>query len=177
MFTVAEAGRIVDVRPDVVGWTWPKKAEKSVSSGPGTSDSTDPIFLAFRRQTAGIKDLGGAVSKLQDDDKLAHLDIGVYRSSADAHRVLAPFNALSRGYAKRFGGIVKDEEVHGLGDEAWRLWATGNGAEVTYHWRRANLLLEAHVHCFGNCPRDFRSVDAADRAWADAIDKAARSLG
>jgi hypothetical protein len=42
---------------------------------------------------------------------------------------------------------------------------------VTYHWRRANLVVEAHVQCFESCPGD---VGAA-RAWVDAIDEAARA--
>ncbi len=46
------------------------------------------------------------------------------------------------------------------------------GKEVTYHWRRANLVVEAHVDCFGFCPGD---VDAAARAWVDAIDNPARA--
>jgi hypothetical protein len=43
---------------------------------------------------------------------------------------------------------------------------------VTYHWRRDNLVTEVHVHCYGDCPDD---VDAATRAWADAVDEEARS--
>ncbi len=85
---------------------------------------------------------------------------------------MAPFNAFSRGWAQRFGRVTKDEGIDGLGDEAWVLWKAGpTGAEVTYHWRRDNLVLEAHVACFGSCPDD---IDAATRAWADAIDAEAR---
>jgi len=62
--------------------------------------------------------------------------------------------------------------VDDLGDEASRLWSEGNGTQVTCHWRRGNLFVEAHVHCFGFCPGD---VDAAARAWVDAIDEAARA--
>ena len=43
---------------------------------------------------------------------------------------------------------------------------------MTYHWRRGNLVLEAHLHCYGDCPLD---VDPAARAWVDAIDEEARA--
>src|SRR5215217_6621836 len=71
-----------------------------------------------------------------------------------AHELMAPFNAYSRGWGKRFGHITKDEEIDGLGDEAWLLRTESDGIEVTYHWRRGNLVFEAHLHCFGYCPRD-----------------------
>jgi hypothetical protein len=71
-----------------------------------------------------------------------------------------------------FGRITKDEEIDGLGDEAWLLRTEANGTEVTYHWRRHNLVVEAHVHCFGLRPGD---VGAAARAWVEAIDEAARA--
>jgi hypothetical protein len=72
----------------------------------------------------------------------------------------------------RTGGVTKDEEIDGLGDEAWVLWVGGSGTQVTYHWRRSNLVLEAHVQCFGSCPGN---VDAATRAWVDAVDAKARA--
>jgi len=49
---------------------------------------------------------------------------------------------------------------------------TACDGEVTCHWRRGNLVVEAHVHCFGFCPGD---VDSAARAWVGAIDKASRA--
>jgi len=86
---------------------------------------------------------------------------------------MAPFNAFSRGWGRRSGRVTKDENIDGLGDEAWLLWVAGSetGPEVTYHWRRGNLVLEAHLQCFGSCPDD---IDAATRAWVDAIDAEAR---
>jgi hypothetical protein len=107
-----------------------------------------------------------------DDNKLANLVANVLASAAEAHDLMAPFNAYSRGWGKRHGRITKDEEIDGLGDEAWVVWTDSNGKEVTYHWRRGNLVVEAHVHCFGFCPGD---VDAAARAWVDVIDEAARA--
>jgi hypothetical protein len=106
-------------------------------------------------------------------DKLANLYAQVFASAAEAHKLMAQFNAYSRGWGKRFGRITKDEEIDGLGDEAWLLRTEEtNGPEVTYHWRRGNLVVEAHVDCFGLCPTD---IDAAARAWVDAIDEAARA--
>ena len=87
-------------------------------------------------------------------------------------------NDLSRAYGAEYGFVVRAEEVDGLGDEAWRLWAHGNGRQVTYHWRRDNLVIEVHVHCYGECGPDVDAdVDAAARAWADAIDEEAISAG
>ena len=57
-------------------------------------------------------------------------------------------------------GVTKDEDVDGLGDEAWVIWIVGNGNQVTYHWRTGNLVVDAHMHCFGICPTD---VDGAAR--------------
>ena len=49
---------------------------------------------------------------------------------------------------------------------------------MTYHWWRGNLGLEVPFHCYGDCGSDTdANVDAAARAWADAIDEEARSAG
>jgi hypothetical protein len=173
-FTLADAARIVDVRPAAPGWTWPRTRAKSVSSDSAPPTSTDPVMVEFEKQTRDLVDLGYAVSHWQDNDKLAHLDIAVYRNSSDAHRTLAPFNTFSRGFAKRFGLAAREERIDRLGDEAWLLQAAGStGPEVTYHWRRDNLVVETHVQCFGSCPA---GIAAAVRAWADAVDARARAL-
>jgi hypothetical protein len=173
LFTLADATRIANVRPVKPGWTWPQNPEKHVSSGSQTeAQPTDPLDVELRRQTADIVSLGDAASKWEDADKLANLYAQVFASPAKAHELMAPFNAYSRGWGERFGRITKDEEIDGLGDEAWLLRTEANGTEVTYHWRRSNLVVEAHLHCFGLCPG---AVDAAARAWVDAIDEAARA--
>ncbi len=167
--TPADATRIANVRPAMPGWTWPENPEKHVSSAP----ATDPLDVELRRRTADIVSLGDAANKWEDADKLVNLYAQVFASAAEAHKLMAPFNAYSRGWGKRFGRITKDEEIDGLGDEAWLLRTEEtNGPEVTYHWRRGNLVVEAHVDCFGLCPTD---IDAAARAWVDAIDEAARA--
>jgi hypothetical protein len=173
-FTPADATRIANVRPVTPGWTWPQNPEKHVSSGTQTEPrSTDPLDVELRRQTADIVSIGDAANRWRDADKLANLYAQVFPSAAEAHKLMAPFNAYSRGWGERFRGISTDEEIDGLGDEAWLLRTNkgSGGTEVTYHWRRGNLVIEAHVDCFGFCPA---GVDAAARAWVDAIDEAAR---
>jgi hypothetical protein len=173
VFTPADAARIANVRPVIPGWTWPRNPAKHVSSGSrGEPQPTDPLDVELRRQTADIVSLGEEGNKWRDADKLANLYAQVVASAAEAHELMAPFNAYSRGWGKRFGRITKDEEIDGLGDEAWVLRTASSGTEVTYHWRRGNLFVEAHVHCFGFCPGE---IEAAARAWADAIDEAARA--
>ena len=137
-----------------------------------SGSKADPLDVELRRQTANIVSLGEAGNNWQDADKLANLHAQVLASAAEAHELMAPFSAYSRGWGERFGRITKDEEIDGLGDEAWLLRTETNGTEVTYHWRRGNLVVEAHVHCFGFCQGD---VGAAARTWVDAIDKAARA--
>ena len=173
VFTPADATRIANVRPVTPGWTWPRNPEKHVSSGsPTEAKSTDPLDVELRKQTADIASVGDAANKWQDADKLANVYAQVFASAAEAHELMAPFNAYSRGWGERFGRITKDEQIDGLGDEGWFLRTEANGTEVTYHWRRGNLVVEAHVQCFGLCPDD---VDAAARAWVDAIDGTARA--
>jgi hypothetical protein len=70
--------------------------------------------------------------------------------------------------------VRTDKDIEALGDEAWILSvANSNGDEATYHWRRGNLVIEAHVQCFGSCPV---GTGAAAGEWADAIDARARGL-
>jgi hypothetical protein len=83
--------------------------------------STDPLDVELRRQTAKIVSLGDAANEWQDADKMANLYAQVFASAAEAHELMAPFNAYSRGWGERFGRITKDEKIDGLGDEAWLL--------------------------------------------------------
>jgi hypothetical protein len=147
-FTLSDARRIAGIRPSAPRWTWPSSANES-----------------------RVRD-SGAMSEWEDDDKLAHVDVGLYGSATAAHDAMPAFNALSGRYARQGGYILGEEGVSNLGADAWRLRIGGNGPEVTYHWRRRNLVLEAHMQCFGTCPADFA---AAVRAWAEAIDAQARS--
>ena len=175
VFRPADATRIANVRPVTPGWTWPQNPEKQPVAALTEAQSTDTLLVELRRQTADIVSIREAGNKWRDGDKLANLVANVLASAADAHDLMAPFNAFSRGWGERSGRITKDEEIDGLGDEAWLLRTekgSGSWTEVTYHWRRGNLVVEAHVDCFGFCPGD---VEAAVRAWVDAIDEAARA--
>jgi hypothetical protein len=176
-FTASDAARLADVRPVAPGWTWPENPEKPLPSDSAfdTTD-TDPLSLALQKQTADLDDVAGAGNRWKDSNKLANLGVSVYGSPSDAHKALAPFNVFSRGWGKRYGTIIRDAKIDDLGDEAWVLWVVAQGLEVTYHWRRGNLVFEAHVDCFGEtCPRKHRDVDAAARAWVNAIDAEARA--
>jgi hypothetical protein len=103
---------------------------------------------------------------------MANLYAQVFASAAEAHELVAPFNAYSRGWGERFGRITKDEEIDGLGDEAWLLRAETQRHRGDIPLAPRQLVVEAHIHCFGFCPGD---VGAAARAWVEAIDEAARA--
>ena len=172
MFAAADATRIANVSPVSPGWTWPEIPEKPREKPLTKTQTSDPLLVERRKETAELGDSAGAGNRWEDDNKLANLSVSVWATASDAQKFMAPFNAFSRGWGKRTGRILKDEEVDDLGDEAWLLLVDGNGRQVTYHWRRGNLTVEAHVHCFGSCSGD---VGAATRAWADAIDQEART--
>jgi hypothetical protein len=180
-FTTADARRLANVRPVTPGWSpWPQRPEKRPrsDSSPEEAAAKDPIYAAYRRRTAEIEQQEGSDNRWVDDDKLGHLVVQPFGTAADAHVSFLASNDLSRAYGATYWFVVKAENVDGLGDEAWRLWVEGNGRQVTYHWRRDNLVTEVHVHCYGDCGPDLdTNVDAAARASVDAVDKEARSTG
>jgi hypothetical protein len=174
-FTAADAKRIASVRPVTPGWSpWPTSPEKPRRSNksPAELAAEDPLFAAFRARTAGIGEGTEDATRWRDDDKLGNLTVSVLDTAADAEVVFDASNDLSRGYAEQYGYVTKAEEVDDLGDEAWVLLVSSNGRGATYHWRRANLVIEAHVDCHGTCPWE---VETGARAWADAIDAEARN--
>jgi hypothetical protein len=172
-FTAADARRLAAVRPDGPDWTWPADEEKRIESGRTKEEiaAEDPIYAAYLARTRGIEDVADEGSRWRDDDKVANLTVEVVKSAEDAEVVFDASNDLSRGYGEQYGFVSRAEEIDGLADEAWVLWASAGGQGITYHWRRGNLVVEAHVDCFGRCPPD---VDAATRAWVDAIDAETR---
>ena len=179
-FRSADAERLAAVGPSTPGWpAWPQEPEarQPSDSTPEELAAKDPIYAAYRRSTADVeqRDEWGSGNHWEDDDKLANVTVGVFETEADAHTDFVASNVLSRAYGAKYGFVVRAEKIDGLGDEAWRLWTHGNGAQVTYHWRRENLVTEVHIHCFGDCPSADTDVDTAARAWADAIDWEARS--
>lgn len=170
VLSLADARQLASLRPVAPGWTWPPASAKSADSG---ASSSDPLLVEFRRETKGLVDLGEAGNEWKDSDKLAHVDIAVYETTEDAQQALAPFNALSLGWGRRSGDVVSQRSVEGLGEEAWLLQVAESGEQVTYHWRRDNVLFEAHMHCFGSCRAGLVS---AARGWAERIDAAASRL-
>jgi hypothetical protein len=183
-YKAADAARLARVAPETPGWPpWPKQPEPMTPSNGESEDEVaarDPISAEYRRRTAEIEQPDGWSSgnRWRDDAKLATLVVEVFETAADAHVGFRASNDLSRAYGAKFGFVAKAENAGGLGDEAGRLWVYGNGRQVTYHWRRGNLVTEVHVHCYGACGPDLdASVDAAARAWAETIDEEARSAG
>jgi hypothetical protein len=183
MYKAADAERLANVAPRTPGWPpWPQQPEpKKPSSGESEEEvaARDPIYAEYRRRTAEIeqRDGWGSGNRWRDEAKLANLFVQVFDTAADAQVGFLASNDQSRAYGAKFGLVVKAEKVDGLGDDAWRLWGHGNGSEVTYHWRRDNLVTEVHIHCYGDCPAVDADVDAAARAWAETIDEEARSAG
>jgi len=185
----ADVDRLVEIAPVTPGWPrWPQKHKREqvpTKSQLKELAARDPIFAAYQRRTAKIErsrswSLG---SKWEDTSKLAHLAVEVLDTSTDAHVVFAANNASSRAYGE-YGIVDKAAKVDGLGDEAWRLWVHWHDSrdgkrdsEVTYHWRRDNLVFEVVIKCYSDdCPRTSdAAVDAAARAWVDAVDEQARS--
>ena len=80
-------------------------------------------------------------------------------------------NDLSRAYGAKYGFVVKAENVDGLGDEAWRLWAHGHGREVTYQLTRQPRDRGA-CPLLQRLPTDGRGCRGS-MLWADAIDEEA----
>jgi hypothetical protein len=128
--------------------------------------------VELRGKLARLVSTGEATNRWEDANKLANLDLGFYRTASDARQAMAALNAFSLGFARKTGVVTREQTINGLGNEAWVLRGTGSGVQVTYHWRRGTLVIEAHVHCFGVCPVN---VGAATRAWVDAIDAEVRA--
>jgi hypothetical protein len=177
-YSGADARRLAQIAPVTPGWpAWPERPVTKQPSKVSLEDALarDPLFAEYHRRTSklgGDLDAGDAGNRWEDENKLANLTVGTFEDAADAHVAFDASNELALGYGKIYGVVTKVTEVAGLGDEGWLLRTTGNGSQVTYHWRRGNLVGEAHIHCFGTCPAD---VDQATRSWADAIDEASRA--
>jgi hypothetical protein len=175
---VARLATTAPVTPDLPAWPTKPEPKQQSDESPEEGAARDPVYAAYRARTSDIEshDDWDAGNKWVDSDKLGNLVVSVFDSAEDAHVSFLASNDLSRAYGEQYGFVVKAEQVEGLGDEAWRLWAHGNGRQVTYHWRRDNLVVEVHVHCYGDCTRDEDAfVDAAARSWAEALDAKARS--
>jgi hypothetical protein len=182
--SAGDLARITTVQPMTPGWAWPQQPIPPVAASPEETPSgketpvptePDPLADALDRQ---IRDAGGLVaadgSRWQDEEKLGVTLAWLLKSSAGARIVLAAERAYQRGWVERTvdGGHFTDLPIEELGDEAWRIQSDfPGGQEVTFGWRRANLMLEVHIQCiFQTCPSD---ISLAARAWVDAIDNEA----
>jgi hypothetical protein len=171
-YTGADADRLAHVEPQTPGLEW---------RGSGTFDAfvedsgppppTDDLALAtFYDATRALNYVGDAGGRWVSDENVANLVVEIWATESDARTAMAPYRSVMRAWAKQTGSLRFDEDVDGLGDEAFKI---GDPLRQTYKWRRANLVLEAHVGCFA-CPPD---LDAVLREWVDAIDEEARSGG
>lgn len=167
----ADADRLAHVEPDATGMDWP---------GPGTFDAfvedkgsppsepDNPVLAALLDATRGLDYFGDAGGHWETDQNYANLVVELWDTEEDARAAMGPYRSAIRAWNKQTGSLRFDEDVDDLGDEAFRI---GDTRRMTYKWRRGNLVVEAHVGCLV-CPRD---LDAATRAWVDAIDEEARS--
>jgi hypothetical protein len=153
MLSATDVRHITTVRPTSRGWDWPEKPTQ--------------------------ERLAGACDgwRWQDEAKLGVTSACLFDSPMDAQEGLPRARAFARGWAKRtvgYAGHFTDVRLDGLGEDAWRIQEDfPGGQEVTYGWRRANLLLQVHIQCiFQTCPSDIRS---AARDWVDAIDEETRT--
>lgn len=153
MLSRADVRPIAKVRPTTRGWDWPQRP---------THERLDEACDGWR---------------WQNYEKLGVTSACLFESAKDAHEGLPRARAFARKWAKRTvagsGGHFTDVRVDGLGEEAWRIQGNfSTGQEVTFGWRRANLMMQVHIQCISTCPSDIRS---AARAWGDAIDHEART--
>jgi hypothetical protein len=153
MLSATDVRHITTVRPTSRGWDWPEEPT--------------------RERLAGACDGW----RWQDEAKLGVTSACLFDSPMDAQEGLPRARAFARGWAKRtvgYAGHFTDVRLDGLGEDAWRIQEDfPGGQEVTYGWRRANLLLQVHIQCiFQTCPSDIRS---AARDWVDAIDEETRT--
>ena len=177
-FTAADAKRLSAIAPSSSEWDWPGEPSSTGTSDPDEEvpkTADDPNLAALYDTIRDLEELGGASSKWIDDDKLAHLNVSAMATAFDAHASMKAYREFLHAWGETgVFGVTKDEDVDGLGDEAWVIWIVGNGNQVTYQWRTGNLITDAHMHCYRICPTD---VDGAAREWAEAVAAAARAGG
>ena len=171
-YKLADAEQAARVAPATGDWEWPEKPSSFEIDTPDENEkppdaSNNPPLAELLERTKDLEDLGGATSRWEDEDKLANLGISLLESAADAQIGTNAYRVFLSKWGEDFGGVTKNEIVDDLGEEAWVISIVGNGNQVTYEWRRRNLVVSAHMHCFGVCPPD---VDSAARQWASAID-------
>ena len=177
-YTAADAKRLSAIAPASPEWNWPVKPASTGVSDPDDAvpeTADDPNLAVFYDEIRDLEELGGANSKWTDDHKLANLYVTALATVAGAEASTKAYREFLHAWGDtEIFGVTKDEDVDGLGDAAWVIWIVGNGTQVSYAWRRGNLVLDAHMHCYGVCPAD---VDGAAREWAEAIDAEVQASG
>ena len=169
-YTGADADRVARVEPQTPDMEWPRDGafDAFVEDTGSPPETDDPALAAFFDATRTLDYVGDAGGRWQTHDNHANLVVELWATEADARAAMGPYRSVSRAWAHETGPLRFDEDVDGLGDEAWKL---GDTRRITYKWRRDNLVVEAHIGCTV-CPLD---LDAVTREWVDAIDAEARS--
>jgi len=93
-FTLSDAGSIASAGPAASAWTW---LAKPAPPEQGEIRSQDPLIVALRRRLGRLTSKGDADHKWIDHDKLAHLGVGVYPNSREAHDALEALDAFALG--------------------------------------------------------------------------------
>jgi len=180
--------RIVSVPPTTPGWAWPtepvaqvppESTEPSPIEGTPEPTNADPLAAELDRQVEIAGDVIAADgSRWRDEQKLGVTFAELLTNEAGARTVLAALRAFQRGWVERTlgGGHFTDVLVDGLGDGAWEIQSDfPGGQQATLGWRRASLILQVHIQCiFQTCPSE---IGVAARAWVEAMDKEAATLG
>ena len=122
VYTAAYATRIASVRPTSPGWSRPPNRNPVVTSHPSTqSDSSEPLVVELYRKLARLVGTGEAGNRWEDDNKVANLDVGFYRTASDAHEAMAALNAFSSDSA----GEKSSPETRRSTASATRLGSSG----------------------------------------------------
>jgi hypothetical protein len=166
----ADADRIAHVEPQTPDLEWPGGGSFDAfvvdTGSPPPTD--DPALAAFFEATKTLDWVGDASGRWETDENVANLAVELWETDSDARAAMAPYRSAMRAWAKQTGSLRFDEDVDDLGDEAFKI---GDTLRLTYKWRRANLVVEAHIGCLA-CPPD---LDSVLRGWVDQIDREARS--
>jgi hypothetical protein len=170
-YTGPDSERVAHVEPETPGMEWPANGILTTYSpeDAGPPPKIDnPALAQFLEQTDALEYVGDASGRWETDDNVANPVVEVWATEDDAAAAMGPHRAFSRAIAEQTGAVGVDEDVDDLGDEAWRV---GDLTRLSYTWRRANMIIDAHIGCLA-CPL---GLDEVLREWVDAIDEEARS--
>lgn len=169
-YTGADADRIAHVEPQTPGLEWPSggRYDAFVEDHGAPPPTDDQALAVFFEATKDLDYVGDAGGRWESDENVANLVVELWETESDARTAMGPYRSVMRAWAKQTGTHRFDEDVDGLGDEAFKI---GDPLRLTYKWRRENLVLEAHIGCVA-CPL---RLDEVLWEWVDEIDEEARS--